>query len=91
MKDENTPVEEIVEKLSQERDELRVKLELAKLEIREKWEPLENKWESLEARLRSVGGTTTDAGKDVLAASKLLLGEIGDAYKQIWDEIKKQA
>jgi len=77
-----------MEGLSRERDELRVKLELAKLEMRDQWEPLEDKWESLESKLRSVGDTTSDAGKDVLAASKLLLSEIGDAYKDIWKQIK---
>ncbi|MDH3647588.1 MAG: hypothetical protein OER80_12530 [Gammaproteobacteria bacterium] len=88
MSEKENQLENVVEALSRERDELRVKLELAKLEIRDQWEPLEEKWESLEAKLRSVGDTTSEASKDVLAASKLLLGEIGDAYKEIWKQIK---
>ncbi len=81
-------VENLIDALSRERDELRVKLELARLEMRDQWEPLEEKWNSLESKLRSVGDATEEAGKDVLAASKLLIGEIGEAYKDIWKQIK---
>ena len=86
-KEQNT-VENLIDALSRERDELRLKLELARLEMRDQWEPLEEKWNSLESKLRSVGDATEEAGKDVLAASKLLIGEIGEAYKDIWKQIK---
>ncbi len=89
MNEDKDKLEELVEALSRERDELRVKLQLAKQEVRDQWEPLEKKWGSLEARMRSIGGATSEAGKDVVAASKVLLQEIGDAYKQIWKEIKR--
>ncbi|MDH3588407.1 MAG: hypothetical protein OEQ74_03265 [Gammaproteobacteria bacterium] len=89
MSEEKNTLEELVEGLSRERDELRVKLQLAKQEIRDQWEPLEDKWSSLETRMRSLGDATSEAGKDVIAASRLLLDEIGDAYKEIWKEIRR--
>ena len=89
MSEEKNTLEELVEGLSRERDELRVKLQLAKQEIRDQWEPLEDKWGSLETRMRSLGDATSEASKDVIAASKLLLDEIGDAYKDIWKEIRR--
>ncbi len=89
MSEDNDKLDELAQTLGRERDELRVKLQLAKQEVRDRWEPLEEKWATLEARLRSLGGTTTEAGKDVAAASKLLIEEIGDAYKEIWKEIRR--
>ncbi|MBT8136780.1 MAG: hypothetical protein KJO54_07190 [Gammaproteobacteria bacterium] len=89
MSDDKTTLEELIEALSRERDELRVQLQLAKQEMRDKWEPLEDKWGSVESRMRSLGDVTSDAGKEVLAASKVLLDEIGDAYKDIWKEIRR--
>lgn len=89
MTDDKTTLEELIEALSRERDELRVQLQLAKQELRDKWEPLEDKWGSLETRMRSLGDVTGEAGKEVLAASKVLLDEIGDAYKDIWKEIRR--
>ncbi|NND59247.1 MAG: hypothetical protein HKN49_03185 [Gammaproteobacteria bacterium] len=89
MTEDKDKLEELAQKLHQERDELRVKLQLAKQEIRDMFEPVEDKWEKLELRMRSLGGATSEAGKDVAAASKLLLEEIGDAYKDIWKEIRR--
>ena len=89
MNEEQNTLTDMVEALSRERDELQLKLKLAKLELLEQWEPLEDKWVSLEARLRAIGDTSGEAGKEVLAATKLLLDEIGDAYKQIWKQLKR--
>lgn len=89
MNEDKTPLDDMVGTLKQERDELRVKLQLAKQEIRDQWEPLEQKWETVESRLRSLGDTGAEAGKDVIAASSLLLEEIADAYRQIWKELRK--
>jgi len=89
MNDDKTPLEELIGNLQRERDELRVKLQLAKQEIRDHWEPIEEKWDSLEGRLRSIGSATGEAGKDVVAAASLLVDEITDAYREIWRELKK--
>lgn len=89
MNDDKTPLDDTVGTLKQERDELRVKLQLVKQEIRDQWEPLEQKWQTVESRLRSLGDTPTEAGKDVIAASSLLLEEIAHAYRQIWKELRQ--
>lgn len=88
MDTERETVESLIDALSRERDELRVKLELARMELRDQWEPLEETWDSLEDKLHLIGDATEEASKDILAASKLLLGEIGNAYKEIWKQIK---
>ena len=89
MKEDRSALDELIGNLQRERDELRVQLQLARQEIRDRWEPIEDKWESLEGRLRSIGAATGEAGKDVVTAASLLVDEITDGYREIWRELKK--
>ena len=89
MSEDKSKFDELIANLQRERDELRVQLQLAKQEIRDRWEPIENKWESLEGRMRSIGEATSEAGKDVASAAALLADEIADGYREIWRELKK--
>ncbi len=89
MAEDQSKLDEVIGTLRRERDELRVQVQLAKQEIRDLWEPIENKWDSLEGRVRSIGAATGDAGKDVATAASLLVDEIADGYREIWRELKK--
>jgi hypothetical protein len=72
-----------VDSLKQERDELKVKLSLAKLEAGDEWEKLEAKLAKLEAKARELGGVTVEASRDIGAAAKLLGEEVRDGFKKI--------
>lgn len=76
-------LDELVDDLKQERDELRVKVHLAKLEAGEEWQELERKWDKLESKAKAVGKVTADSAEDVGEAIKLLGGEIRDGFKRI--------
>jgi len=73
----------LMQKLETERDELRVKLSLAKLEAREEWEELEKKMDQLRGRMKVVGGEAKGAGGDVKAAADVLAGEIKEGLARI--------
>ena len=45
---------EAIDKLREERDELRVQMHLAAAEVRDEFEELEEKWSQLETRLRAA-------------------------------------
>ncbi len=83
MSDIKTSIDEMIENLKQERDELQVKLHLAKLDVSEEWEKLEKKLAKLESKARELGGATVEASKDIGAATKLLGEEIRDGFKKI--------
>ena len=83
MNDVKTRIDEMVNELKQQRDELQVKLHLAKLEASDEWQKLEAKLVKLEAKAREVGSETVDASQDVGAALKLLGEEISDGFKKI--------
>jgi len=83
MNDLEKRIDEIVRELKQERDELRLKLKLAKMEASEEWVKLEAKLAKLEAKAKEVGSATADASQDIGEAAKLLGEEIRDGFKKI--------
>ena len=76
-------VEEMVEKLKVERDELRVKLHLAKMEASDEWQELEHKWSKLEVKAKDLAGKAADSTSDIRAAALLLGQEIKAGFKRI--------
>ena len=76
-------IEDMIDDLKQERDELRLKLKLAKLEANEEWLKLEAKLVKLEAKARELGDVTAEASQDIGAAARLLGEEIRDGFKKI--------
>ena len=87
MSDLKTTIEETIEKIidevKQERDELKVKLHLAKLDATDELGELESKLEKLEGKAKELGGATFEASQDVGAAAKLLGEEILNGFKSI--------
>lgn len=83
MNDIKERIDEMLNTLKQERDELQVKLHLAKLEAGDEWEVIEAKLAKLEAKAKELGGATMDASTDIGAAAKLLGEEIRDGFKKI--------
>ena len=74
---------ELVEKLKQERDELRVRAHLASAEVKDEWEEAQQKLSHLEARAEKVGGEARDAASDVGDALHLLADEIRNAFRRV--------
>jgi len=83
MGDIKARIDEMVNELKQDRDELQVKLSLAKLEMRDDWRSLEAKLGELEAKAGALGEATVEASKDIGSAAKLLGEEIRDGLKKI--------
>jgi len=83
MDDVKERIDEILNDLKQERDELKVKLHLAKLDASDEWKKLEEKLAKLEVKTKELGGATAEASRDIGAAAKLLGQEIRDGFKNI--------
>jgi len=83
MSDFKNNIDEMLDSLKQERDELKVKLSLTKLEAVEEWEDIQTKLEKLEDKAKELGGVTVEASRDIGAAAKLLGEEIRDGFKKI--------
>ncbi len=83
MDDTRKHIDEMIKDLKQERDELQVKLHLAKLEASEEWDRIQAKLEKLDAKARDLAGATAEASKGIGAAAKLLGEEIRDGFRMI--------
>jgi len=74
---------DMLEKLEQERDELKVRAHLGKAEAREEWEKMEGRIAELRSRLDRAGDEAGDVMEDVGAAAKLLGEEIREGFARI--------
>jgi hypothetical protein len=73
----------LVDELKTQRDELAVKLRLARADVRDEWEALEKKWERVRGRAAVVGHEAGKAADDVEAAGRLVVDEIKKGYERI--------
>ncbi len=74
---------EMLEKLEQERDELKVRMHLGQAEAREEWEKMEERIGELRGRLDKAGDEAGDVMEDVGAAAKLLGEEIREGFARL--------
>lgn len=76
-------ISKLTETLSQQRDEIKLKIHLAKMEVQDEWEKTEKKWDHFRSKSAEIGSASKDAARDVGAALRLLGEELGHAYAKI--------
>jgi hypothetical protein len=80
---EESRLQEVAERLKQERDELKLKLRLGTADLRDEWDELEEKWDGLRGRLKQVAEAADEASDDVKAAARLLADELKAGYDKV--------
>lgn len=91
---------EELEKLKTHRDELRVQLDLGKMEARDAWHELEGKWNDLESKMAElahielepiddVSEAVEDAVDEAKIGLKVTASEIHDAATHMMNEIRE--
>ena len=83
MNDERMDLERLTEELKKQRDELRVRIHLAKADARDQFEWLEKRWEHLRGRAGVIAEEAGAATKNVGEAARLVLEEIKKGYQRI--------
>ena len=73
----------LLDKLATQRDELIVQAHLARLEAQDDWRQLEQQMEHLRAKTAQAAEVTSDTGREVLAAAKLMGEEIARGYERL--------
>lgn len=76
-------LQKLMQQLEQERDEIKMKFGLAKLEAREEWQQLEKKMDGLRGRMKVVGDEAKEASGDVGAAFDVVADEIKDGFERL--------
>jgi uncharacterized coiled-coil DUF342 family protein len=72
-----------VDALTRQRDELNVKMHLAKAEVRDEWDKLETKWEEVQGKIATVREEAEKTTETVTTATGLLADEIKKGYERI--------
>ncbi len=72
-----------IEDLKRERDELNLKLHLAKGEVRLEWQKLEHKWEAMQGKMKRAGHEAERTTEAVGTAIELAMDEIRKGYERI--------
>ena len=80
---EKSEVKKFMKQLERQRDELQLKISLAKLEAREEWGKFEKQWENLKANApqmrEELGATASGVGE----ALKKSVGELREGYARL--------
>lgn len=76
---------EILARLKQERDELRLKIHLGTMEAKEEWGELEEKLQTLESRLSEAKDDAMEKAGDVRSNVQFVADELQAAYRRIRD------
>lgn len=81
--DKKTLVAELISDLKQQRDELRVKLNLGNKELHEEWERLDEKLNQLNHRFDPLKHAVGETAEDVWESLQIVGGEIKDGFTRI--------
>jgi hypothetical protein len=73
-----TETTDLVQQLTQMRDELRLRLHLGSMEVKEQWSALEEKWEDFAARARLA-----ETSENVEDGIRMLGDELAKGYAQV--------
>ena len=82
---------ELLHKLEQERDELKLQMHLAKAEALDEWERMEKKWHHFQGKAAAMGDAAAESSKDVGAAVGILGEELKHGYQHIREAIAKES
>ena len=82
-------VQREIDLLSKARDELRVRLHLAKADALDEWKKLETSWQRAQEELRRTSEHTKEPVKEMGAAVKHLIDELKAGYTRIREQLKE--
>ena len=83
MNDLKSTIDETIETLKQERDELRVQAHLAKAELKDEWEDIEERLKKLYAKRDELADAASEVAEDVSTAAGLLVDEIKAGFERL--------
>ena len=80
---ENIELDRLIDDVKRQRDEIRVRLHLAKAEAKEEWERLETKWEHVRGKMGVVGREAGKTAQEVGTALNLAVEELRRGYERV--------
>jgi len=87
MSEWNERLRKEVDELRGLRDDLKVRVHLAKMDAQDRFQKAERSWEQLETKLRQLGDASKESAEDVSQAARLLVDEIREGYRHVRDKL----
>lgn len=81
-------LKKLSEKIKQYRDEARVQMHLAKEDVKDEWDDLEQDWERFRNRLEEVLHDSEDASKEARQTAQKLGEDLKSGYQNIRNKLK---
>lgn len=78
-------LDSLMDTLRRQRDELKLKVHLAKADARDEWAELEKQWEHLRAKLEGAGAEAGEVAENV----GLGLGNVAEELRKGYDRIRR--
>lgn len=75
--------QEIIDPLKTQRDELKLKVHLANMNVQKEWNAVEAKWEHLRSKEVLIKNELGASAHEIAEASSVLAAEIKESYKRI--------
>ncbi len=73
----------LVETLKTERDELKLKLHLATMDVKEEFDGMDEKWDEVMAKAAELADDSKEISEEVLAKAKIVAEEVKESYQRI--------
>lgn len=85
MAHERSALKELITTLRQQRDELRVRMHLAKADVRDEWNEVQRRLDKLADDFEPLKSAVGDSADDVVTGLK----NVGEEIKQTFDRIRR--
>lgn len=84
-----TELEKSLETLRAERDEIKLQMHLASLEVQQLFEPTEKQWQTLKVEVENIADATKESSEALVENAKIVADELSQAYQHIKQRIAK--
>jgi hypothetical protein len=75
--------ENLLSKLSTEREEINLKLHLASMEARSEIEQAETKWQQIKTKASEIADESVETSEEFIAKAKVVSEELKESYQRI--------
>ena len=79
----------MVAKLKTERDEIKLKIHLASMDVKEEFEEAEKKWFQVKVTVSDIAGDAVETSEEFIAKTKIVGEELKETYNRISRRLSK--
>ncbi|WP_163339402.1 hypothetical protein [Desulfopila sp. IMCC35008] len=79
----NEDFSKLADRLKTERDELKLKMHLASMEVKEEFEEAEEKWGHVKLKASDIADEAVETSDEYIAKAKIIGEELKETYRRI--------